>query len=236
MAHAAYAPSSPSAGRGATLPGMARLDRLREFVDRLHPSGLLYATYEHRLIAELDRSGCRAMWRCWPTATDAGRGPTRPASRWSPATRPARTSCKEFVEWCDEIGIPVVTLWVLSTDNFSRSGAGRSGPLLGVIEQMVTDLAATRRWRVHPVGALDLLPGGLGRGLEAGRPGHRRPRRDGGQHRGVLRRPARTARRGPVPAGRGGPATGRRSRNWPRPWTSSTSPSTSTPRASPTPT
>jgi short-chain Z-isoprenyl diphosphate synthase len=35
---------------------VARLDRLREFVDRLHPSGLLYATYEHRLIAELDHS------------------------------------------------------------------------------------------------------------------------------------------------------------------------------------
>ena len=34
---------------------------------------------------------------------------------------------KEFVEWCDEIGIPVVTLWVLSTDNFSRSGPTRSG-------------------------------------------------------------------------------------------------------------
>jgi short-chain Z-isoprenyl diphosphate synthase len=33
---------------------VARLDRVREFVDRLHPSGLLYATYEHRLIAELD--------------------------------------------------------------------------------------------------------------------------------------------------------------------------------------
>jgi short-chain Z-isoprenyl diphosphate synthase len=27
-----------------------------------------------------------------------------------------------------------------------------------VIEHMVSDLAATRRWRVHPVGALDLLP------------------------------------------------------------------------------
>ena len=39
---------------GDTLPSVARFDRLREFVDRLHPSGLLYATYEHRLIAELD--------------------------------------------------------------------------------------------------------------------------------------------------------------------------------------
>ena len=65
---------------------------------------------------------------------------------------------KEFVEWCDEIGIPVVTLWVLSTDNFSRSNREEIEPLLSVIEQMVSDLAATRRWRVHPVGALDLLP------------------------------------------------------------------------------
>ena len=37
---------------------------------------------------------------------------------------------KEFVEWCDELGIPVVTLWVLSTDNFSRSSAEEIAPLL----------------------------------------------------------------------------------------------------------
>jgi short-chain Z-isoprenyl diphosphate synthase len=47
---------------------------------------------------------------------------------------------------------------VLSTDNFSRSSAEEIGPLLRVIENMVNDLAASRRWRVHPVGALDLLP------------------------------------------------------------------------------
>src|SRR5699024_6617134 len=38
----------------SSLPVMARGDRLREWLDRLHPSGLLYTTYEHRLIAELD--------------------------------------------------------------------------------------------------------------------------------------------------------------------------------------
>ena len=65
---------------------------------------------------------------------------------------------REFVEWCDEIGIPVVTLWVLSTDNYSRTGDDELAPLLGVIEEMVDDLAGTGRWHVHPVGALDLLP------------------------------------------------------------------------------
>jgi short-chain Z-isoprenyl diphosphate synthase len=141
-----------------TLRGVARLDRLREFVDRLHPSGLLYATYEHRLIAELDHS---RLPRHVAVLADGNR-------RWARTNAPGQPlvagyqagadKLKEFIEWCDEIGIPVVTLWVLSTDNFSRSEPDELEPLLSVIEQMVTDLAATQRWRVHPVGALDLLP------------------------------------------------------------------------------
>ena len=150
---------------------MARLDRLREFVDRLHPSGLLYATYEHRLIAELDHD---RLPRHVAVLADGNR-------RWARTNAPGQPlvagyqagadKLKEFVEWCDEIGIPVVTLWVLSTDNFSRSGTEEIEPLLEVIEQMVTDLAATRRWRVHPVGALDLLP------ERSARRGSRRPTR-----------------------------------------------------------
>jgi short-chain Z-isoprenyl diphosphate synthase len=142
----------------ATLTLVTRLDRLREFVDRLHPSGLLYATYEHRLIAELDRS---QLPRHVAVLADGNR-------RWARTNEPGKPlvagyqagadKLKEFIEWCDEIGIPVVTLWVLSTDNFSRSSAEEIEPLLDVIESMVSDLAATQRWRVHPVGALDLLP------------------------------------------------------------------------------
>ena len=137
---------------------MARLDRLREFVDRLHPSGLLYATYEHRLIAELDHS---RLPRHVAVLADGNR-------RWARTNAPGQPlvagyeagsdKLKELVEWCDEIGIPVVTLWVLSTDNFSRSGTEEIEPLLEVIEEMVAGLAATRRWRVHVVGDLDLLP------------------------------------------------------------------------------
>ena len=183
---------------------MARLDRLREFVDRLHPSGLLYATYEHRLIAELDRD---RLPRHVAVLADGNR-------RWARTNAPGQPlvagyqagadKLKEFVEWCDEIGIPVVTLWVLSTDNFSRSGAEEIGPLLEVIEHMVTELAATRRWRVHPVGALDLLPGESAEMLEAA--DRDTAELDGmdGQHRRLLRRPARAAGRGPVAAGRGG--------------------------------
>ena len=199
-----------------TLPVVARLDRLREFVDRLHPSGLLYATYEHRLIAELDHT---RLPRHVAVLADGNR-------RWARTNAPGQPlvagyqagadKLKEFVEWCDELGIPVVTLWVLSTDNFSRSSAEEIAPLLAVIEKMVTDLAATRRWRVHPVGALDLLPAESASGLEGGRSGHRRPRRHAGQHRRLLRRPARAARRRTLAARRARGQLAPRSRSWPQ--------------------
>ncbi|HSK25820.1 MAG TPA: isoprenyl transferase [Jiangellales bacterium] len=63
----------------------------------------------------------------------------------------------EFLGWCDEVGVEVVTLWLLSTDNLNRPRE-ELATLLGIIERAVTALADTRRWRVHPVGALDLLP------------------------------------------------------------------------------
>ncbi|MFC5908992.1 isoprenyl transferase [Streptacidiphilus monticola] len=63
----------------------------------------------------------------------------------------------EFLGWCEETGVEVVTLWLLSTDNLNRPAA-ELVPLLGIIEQAVRDMAANPRWRVHPVGALDLLP------------------------------------------------------------------------------
>lgn len=64
---------------------------------------------------------------------------------------------KPFLGWCEEIGIPIVTLWLLSTDNLSRS-AGELAPLLSIIEDAVNALASEQRWQVNVVGALNLLP------------------------------------------------------------------------------
>ncbi|MET9919876.1 isoprenyl transferase [Streptomyces sp. NPDC006435] len=64
---------------------------------------------------------------------------------------------KELLGWCSETDVEVVTLWLLSTDNFDRPEAELT-PLLKIIENTVRDLAADGRWRVHHVGTLDLLP------------------------------------------------------------------------------
>ncbi|WP_328423978.1 isoprenyl transferase [Streptomyces sp. NBC_00443] len=67
---------------------------------------------------------------------------------------------EEFLGWCSETDVEVVTLWLLSTDNFDRP-QDELGPLLGIIEDVVRTLAADGRWRVHHVGTPDLLPSGM---------------------------------------------------------------------------
>lgn len=63
----------------------------------------------------------------------------------------------EFLGWAEPLGIEVVTLWMLSTDNLARSPEELTN-LLDIIEDAVRDLADSGRWRLRVVGRLDLLP------------------------------------------------------------------------------
>ncbi|WP_343996631.1 isoprenyl transferase [Nocardioides dubius] len=71
--------------------------------------------------------------------------------------RAGAANIEPLLGWSEEVGIEVVTLWLLSTDNLNRPAAELE-PLLVIIEEAVLSLADQRRWRLHPVGALDLLP------------------------------------------------------------------------------
>jgi short-chain Z-isoprenyl diphosphate synthase len=116
---------------------------------------LLYGIYQRRLVASLsDAALPRHIGvlmdgnRRWARAI--GAGPSHGHQRGA-------DKIPEFLGWCEEVGVEVVTLWMLSPDNLSRPAA-ELGPLIEIIEEAVESLAATGRWRVHPVGALDLLP------------------------------------------------------------------------------
>jgi short-chain Z-isoprenyl diphosphate synthase len=68
----------------------------------------------------------------------------------------------EVLEWCAEVRIPAVSLWVFSTDNFRRPATEISG-ILSALESKLTRLAEYPRahhlgLRVRAVGKLDLLP------------------------------------------------------------------------------
>jgi short-chain Z-isoprenyl diphosphate synthase len=80
--------------------------------------------------------------------------------------RAGADNIQPFLGWCEEVGVEVVTLWLLSTDNLNRPPEQLAG-LLGIIEGAVDSLVTANRWRVHPVGALDLLPASTAEKLKA---------------------------------------------------------------------
>lgn len=114
----------------------------------------LYRLYERRLSAQLRGPLPRHVGvildgnRRWaasfgePAATGHRRGAGKIA---------------DFLNWAEALGIEVVTLWMLSTDNLSRT-SGELGELQLIIEDAVRELSAAGRWHLRVVGRLDLLP------------------------------------------------------------------------------
>jgi short-chain Z-isoprenyl diphosphate synthase len=67
----------------------------------------------------------------------------------------------EFLSWCDELGIEVATLYLLSTDNLSSRSPEELGPLFDIIADLADDLSHFRDWRVQHVGTDEGLPESL---------------------------------------------------------------------------
>ena len=74
---------------------------------------------------------------------------------------------EEFLGWCDQLQVRLVTLWLLSTDNLAGRPPDEVEPLLRVIESLVDELSSKGRWRINPVGALDMLPATSNQRLKA---------------------------------------------------------------------
>jgi short-chain Z-isoprenyl diphosphate synthase len=123
----------------------------------------LYPLYERRLVRALDFSQTphhvgvildgNRRWAKANQVDDHDIG----VSNSSRGHRAGAEKIIEFLGWCDEADVRVVTLWLLSTDNFKRSEEELDA-LLQIIGETVDALAATKRWNIKAVGALDLLP------------------------------------------------------------------------------
>ena len=129
---------------------------------------LLYPLYEWRLVRSLDFSktphhvgvildGNRRWAKANPNLSDPN------------GHKAGASKIIEFLGWCDDADVRVVTLWLLSTDNFKRSAA-EIDELLIIIGETVDELAATGRWNIKAVGALDLRPDWLGQKLSELKP------------------------------------------------------------------
>jgi len=116
---------------------------------------LLYPWYEKRLLRKLDFTqtphhigiivdGNRRWAKQNTVATKSGH-------------QAGANKISEFLIWCEEAQVKIVTVWLLSTDNFKRSHEELE-ELLKIISNVVDELSATKRWNVRVVGALDVLP------------------------------------------------------------------------------
>ena len=143
---------------------MATLRRVKDAV-----RSALYPAYEARMVRALPAD---EIPKHVGVMLDGNR-------RWAKAVghdtahghRAGAANIEPLLDWCEEVGVEVVTLWLLSTDNLNRR-AEELEPLLEIIEEAVATLAEQRRWRLHPVGALDLLPASTTDAAQAGRRRH----------------------------------------------------------------
>ena len=96
----------------------------------------------------------------------------------------------DLLDWCGELSIPAVTLWVCSTDNLARQPQEVAG-ILGALEVKLRALVGDpqihrRRVRVQAIGRLDLLPDSTVAAIRAAEAATARLRHDAAVDRGGL--------------------------------------------------
>lgn len=80
--------------------------------------------------------------------------------------RAGAAKMQEFLGWCDELGIGVVSLYLLSSDNLRKRDSQEIEDLIEIIAELAESLSRERDWRVQHVGRPDLLPPELARVLD----------------------------------------------------------------------
>ena len=135
------------------------LYRRRELLH--HLTRPLYAVYGRRLLAQVL---LRPPPRHVGILLDGNRRFGRLSGMLDPLqvyTQGAR-KLDDLLNWCGELSIPAVTLWVCSTDNLARQPQEVAG-ILGALETKLRALVGDpqihrRRVRVQAIGRLELLP------------------------------------------------------------------------------
>ena len=122
---------------------------------------LIYAWYERRLEAEVRRGAIPQHVGVLP---DGNRRFARQVGLRSidDGHRTGADTVERLIHWCDELNIPIVTIWVLSTDNFQRPEEELQG-IYALVEDRIGELAEAQARSTHPrrirsVGRRDLLP------------------------------------------------------------------------------
>ncbi|MFV0320720.1 MAG: isoprenyl transferase [Microbacterium sp.] len=72
--------------------------------------------------------------------------------------RAGAAKMREFLGWCDDVGVQVVSLYLLSNDNLRKRDSAEISDLIEIIAELADGLSRERDWRVQIVGRTALLP------------------------------------------------------------------------------
>ena len=117
--------------------------------------GFLYGFYERRLFREL--AGGRIPKHIGVMVDGNRRWAKQFNAPTSQGHQAGADKIHEFLGWCQELGVKVVTLYMLSTDNMSRSSE-ELDLLMGIIANTLDRLDEDANISVNAMGAPELLP------------------------------------------------------------------------------
>lgn len=128
--------------------------------------GLLYRLYSSRLRRQLDG---QVVPHHVAMMIDGNRRWARQAGFPTVAHghRAGAAKMREFLRWCDDLGIRVVSLYLLSTDNLTKRDSRELADLIEIIAELAEELSHYRDWRVQHVGSDAGLPEPLVAALDA---------------------------------------------------------------------
>jgi len=119
--------------------------------------GLLYGLYQSRLKKALVG---QPLPKHVAMILDGNRrwAKMRGMSTAAPGHTAGAAKIHEFLSWCDDAGVSVVTLYLLSADNLTSRTTEELEDLVAIIADLSEDLSHHGNWRVQHVGRTEGLP------------------------------------------------------------------------------
>lgn len=126
--------------------------------------GPLYKLYQRRLRRELDPAN---VPHHIAVIVDGNRrwAKQRLQTRVSVGHRAGARKIPEFLHWCEDSGVKVATLYLLSSDNLKGRDSEELDDLFGIIAELARGLSEIEGWRVKHVGSCEGLPEELAEAL-----------------------------------------------------------------------
>lgn len=118
---------------------------------------LIYRLYESRLERQLDKSNIphhiavmldgNRRWADKKLGSKAKDGHVAGAQK-----------IFDFLSWCDQLGVPVITLYLLSTENLKKRDSQELADLLEILTLLANEMVARGNWKLRLVGDRASLP------------------------------------------------------------------------------